>query len=142
MLCKKISENLNLDKKIEIIYFVLISIFATSLVELDSRSSDIPSKFFLVLFFLFIFFESIKKSNKLYIYNLVIGLLSSITIFCYLDIGIYLYTFLFFLIIYLIYRAEYKKVFLIGMMYSGKTTIGQILASQIKFSFLDDIEGV
>ena len=32
---------------------------------------------------------------------------------------------------------NYKKVFLIGMMYSGKTTIGQILASQIKFSFLD-----
>ena len=32
---------------------------------------------------------------------------------------------------------NYKKVFLIGMMYSGKTTIGQVLASQIKFSFLD-----
>ncbi len=113
LLCKKISENLNLDKRIEIIYFVLISIFAASLVELDFRSSIIPGKFFLLLIFLYVFFESLKITNKLYIYNFVIGLLCSISIFCYLDIGIYLNVLLFFLITFLVYRSEYKKIFLI-----------------------------
>ena len=36
---------------------------------------------------------------------------------------------------------RYKKIFLIGMMYSGKTTIGKILSKKIKLSFLDiDLE--
>jgi len=32
---------------------------------------------------------------------------------------------------------DHKKIFLTGMMCSGKTTVGEILASKMKFSFLD-----
>jgi len=110
-LCKIISENLNLDKKIEIIYFVLIAILSVSLVDLDVRNTKIPSKFFIVLIFLIIFFQSIKSYKKPYIYNFLTGLISSVSIFCYLDIGIFLSVFLIFVLFYFFYRLDYNKIF-------------------------------
>lgn len=113
LLCKKISENLSFDKNISIIYFVFVSILSASLIELDFRSSYIPGKFFLIFLFLLTFFESLKSNEKQFTYNFLIGLICVVSIFSYIDIGIYLNALLFFLLIYSIFRTEYKKVLFI-----------------------------
>ena len=107
LLSKKISENLFLEKKTQIIYFVFLSILAISLVNYEYWVTDIGVRFFLILIFLLVLFDSIKTNNNFL--NFLVGSFSAISIFWYIDIGAYLNVFLFFLLIYLIYRKEYQK---------------------------------
>ena len=107
LLSKKISENLSLEIKTQTIYFVLLSILSISLVNYEYWETDIGGNFFLILIFLLLLFDSIKTNNNFL--NFFVGSFSAVSMFWYIDIGAYLNAFIFFLIIYLIYRKEYKK---------------------------------
>lgn len=119
LLSKKISEGLILEKSFKIYYFVILSIFAVSLIDYKYSHTDIPAKFFLILFFLYIFFTSTKSTRDFSYSNFFVGLFSSMSFFWYIDVGAYLNIFFIFLLIYLLFRKEYKKILfiLIGILF-------------------------
>ena len=120
LLSKKITESLTFNKNYKTYFFVFLSILSISLVDYKYTHTDINGKYFLVLIFLYVFFILIKSENNYFYPSFILGLFSTVSMFWYIDIGIYLNIFLILFLIYLLFRSEYLKIifFLLGVFFS------------------------
>ena len=110
-LSKKISENLNFDKEKTIFYFVFLSIYAITLV--DYGSTSISTRSFLIIFFLLTIFNSLQKNNNFFSINFLIGLFSASSMFWWIDVGAFINAMIFIFMLYLLYRQEFEKIFIV-----------------------------
>ena len=149
----KLTINLNFDKQVRNIFFIILSIILVSLIDYDLNNHVFYLRHFLLLLFLYFvlsFFYS-KQNKKIWI--IFIGLLSSISMFWYIDIGVYTNLCILFLISILIYKNEklliYYLIFSIIFGWSififiiGKSEFEQFLDNTISiFLTIEYIQGL
>ena len=109
MIARKITLITGFEEKSKIIFFTLLSI---SFLYFTSYGEPvfIVRAFLLLVFILFLLNSfSTQRFNKIYL--ILIGLLSSLSMFWYIDIGIYINLVTFIFAIFFFIRSEFKSFF-------------------------------
>lgn len=121
LICKFLSENLLFDKKIKILFFLILSICSISLVSYpDVGYGYFGFRHSLLLLFVVILLKSFEKANKNLIINFLLGAFSSFSILWYLDVGFYTNLLIVLYSIFLVFKKKSKSFFslIIGLLFS------------------------
>ena len=99
------------DKKIQTIFFLIISLFSITLVDyIQFEASEFPSRILILLIFQFLFFKVLTENKNWPLKSFLLGFTSSISILWTLDMGIFINLLLIFIIIFLIIRKDFKRI--------------------------------
>lgn len=109
LIAYRIASVVNLEKKQKIIFYLLLSL--TLLIYTSYFAPVFFLRSLLLLIFIFLFLNFIILENKKIINLIAIGLLSSLSLFWYIDIGIYINTLILFILIVLILKKKFAYVF-------------------------------
>ena len=97
----------NLKKNFKVFYFLLLCV---PFLSLQGYGAPIfTPRSFLFLSFIYIFLNFIKYYNKSYFFVILIGLFSSVSFFWYIDIGVYINSLIFILLLYFLFKFELKN---------------------------------
>ena len=128
LISKKISLTIDLKEEFRPVYFLLLSLVLLSFTGYGDPVFFIRS--FLLLFFIFILLKFLSENKNKFIYSIVIGFFSSISMFWYIDIGIFINFLIFIFLIFLILRFEFKYTFsILASIFLGWLLIYNLLPS-------------
>lgn len=137
LISKKISTIIDLKNELRPIYFLLLSLILLSFTGYGDPVFFVRS--FLLLLFIYVLLKFLSENKNKVIYSFVIGFFSSLSMFWYIDIGIFINFLIFLFLIFLIYRFELKNVFLIIVsIFSGWVLIYNLLPSDEISSFWEN----
>ena len=109
LISKKISSIIDLKEELRPVYFLLLSLVLLSFTGYGDPVFFIRS--FLLLLFIYISLKFLSEKKNKFIYSIIIGFSSSISMFWYIDIGIFINFLISIFLIFLILRFEFKYVF-------------------------------
>ena len=130
----KIISNINLNFKVKNIFFVILSIFLLSFFKYELNNSIFYLRHFLLLVFLYLlicYFQSNTKKNS---YIFILGIFSSISMFWYIDIGVYINISILFLILIIFIQKKFKSILILFSSISLGWSIFFIILNKNEFN--------
>ena len=112
-IAKKMSLITSLNDEIKITYFLTLSLILLAFTGYGDSVFILRS--FLLLLFIYILLKFLTENKKKSFNLFILGLFSGLSMLWYIDIGIYINVLSLILIIFFVYRREFKNIFLISV---------------------------
>jgi hypothetical protein len=110
-ICRKLSINLNFDKNIKGIFFILLSLLIVGFINYTAPAiSYYPPRTCIFLLFILFTVDTLISKNSSFLNAFIVGIFSLVSILWWIDIGIYINAIIIIVCIYLILQKEYLKI--------------------------------